>query len=729
MAGTLAACLLLLAGGDTAGAQAPAPSPTVHWVGLAGGAASAGSGASCASPGYQSVGAAVAAAEDGERVRICAGTYRETIVVDRPLTLSAVGNVIIAPSSGVTAMDLRASDITLEGVRVDASRVSGQGIRVAGAAGVTLRDVTVTASGPAVAPEQLVGIVNASGVRLAGISLAGPATAPAEAREPFGIRAVNVDGLVIADATLTGIPHHNIEVLASTDVTIERSSITLHPYAEYEALGCETDCRYPQAMRFTGVDGVAVREATITGGLFGVHFSFADEPGLRAGVNGIVSDSEISDSLIGVLVGRAGAAELTGNRITGTRFAIAAGLETGAARSVVATDNEVTGNQAGVAVARTIDRFELHRNAISGNGRPLVAEVTEATVLDLRHNWWGSPAGLTRAALDLSGSIDVRLTPACREAGCIEFREYRLTLDTSGSGGGTLRADPARDAYQGGTSVTVVAQPGRGSVFAGWGEDCAGDGPEATVVMDRDRTCVAIFEPFDASALTVDLGSEVEVAASSGQRVEAAVGGEAARVRVTAPAGALSGASRLGAAIVTSIDALDQQVPLAGAQLGGAFLVRAFAPDGEVLTGGFALPVTIAFELSGSSFPGEPPVSELVTALWTGARWHELVSDVERRENGRLHVTVQSEYIGLIGIFRQERRGLITPAPAERGTSLGTWGGGPVDLLPPAQSYWFYEGAARIPYQPGAPAFVNARFVERYPGGVVPAGTIVAVLR
>lgn len=729
VAGVLAACLLLVAGSGTAQADAPAGIPTVHWVGTVTGASASSPGSSCTAPGYRSLAAAIATARDGDEVRICAGTYRETVIVERPLSLTAVGQVTIAPVAGATGLDLRATGITLEGVRVDASRVTGQGIRIAGASGVTVRDVTVTASGATTVPEQLVGIVNASGVHLEGVGIDGPAMAPAEAQAPYGIRAVDVDGLVIADSTLTGIPHHNIEVLASADVTVERTSISLPTYAEYQAIECPTDCRYPQAVRFTGVDGATVGESTITGGLFGVHFSFVDQPSLRAGVRGTVADNEITESMVGILIGRAGVAEVTGNRITGTRFAIAAGLETGAARSVVVTDNELMGNQAAVAVARSLDRFELHRNVISGNSRPLIAEVTEPTLLDLRHNWWGSSAGIPRAALDLTGSVDVRLTPACRDRECLEFREYRLRLETSGSGSGTATAEPDRDAYAGGSAVTVVALPARGSVFAGWGGDCVGDALEAIVVMNSDRTCVATFEPFDASNLTVDLGGEVEVPVVPGHPVEAAVGGADGRVRVAAPAAALGDAVRLSAAIVTSVEELDRQVPLAGARLGGAFLVRAYDDGGAVRTDGFASPLTIALELPGATFPGSPPAGELVTALWTGSRWHELPAAVERGEGGRLHVTLQSQYVGLIGVFHQERRGLITPAPAERGVSLGAWGGGAVSLLPAAQSYWFMDGDDPVSYLPGASAFINARFVERYPGGVVPAGTIVVVLR
>src|SRR5690606_34559980 len=125
VAGVLAACLLLVAGSGTAQADAPAGIPTVHWVGTVTGASASSPGSSCTAPGYRSLAAAIATARDGDEVRICAGTYRETVIVERPLSLTAVGQVTIAPVAGATGLDLRATGITLEGVRVDASRVTG----------------------------------------------------------------------------------------------------------------------------------------------------------------------------------------------------------------------------------------------------------------------------------------------------------------------------------------------------------------------------------------------------------------------------------------------------------------------------------------------------------------------------------------------------------------------------------------------------------------------------
>ncbi len=72
--------------------------------------------------------------------------------------------------------------------------------------------------------------------------------------------------------------------------------------------------------------------------------------------------------------------------------------------------------------------------------------------------------------------------------------------------------------------------------------------------------------------------------------------------------------------------------------------------------------------------------------------------------------------------------GVLTPEPAASGVSLATWSGGPVEALPAAKSYWVTVNGSYRSYTPGAPDFVNARFLALYPDGL-PAGTILLVVR
>ena len=58
-----------------------------HWVSDA----EVGDNASCESPGFNAVGSALAAAEPGDTIHVCAGTYTETITIDKDITLQGAG--------------------------------------------------------------------------------------------------------------------------------------------------------------------------------------------------------------------------------------------------------------------------------------------------------------------------------------------------------------------------------------------------------------------------------------------------------------------------------------------------------------------------------------------------------------------------------------------------------------------------------------------------------------
>ncbi len=73
--------------------------------------------------------------------------------------------------------------------------------------------------------------------------------------------------------------------------------------------------------------------------------------------------------------------------------------------------------------------------------------------------------------------------------------------------------------------------------------------------------------------------------------------------------------------------------------------------------------------------------------------------------------------------------GTLTPEPADSGLSLATWGGGGVDQLPEAVSYWAASEGEWIGYLPDAPTFVNEAFLALFPDGSIPAGTTLLVVR
>jgi parallel beta-helix repeat protein len=89
----------------------------------------------CPTAAYTSIQAAVNAAKSGDLIRVCAGTYREQVVIDKSLSLEADNGVIVipsdvvanatGPSSGDTIAAIivveNAENVELEGLIVDGS--------------------------------------------------------------------------------------------------------------------------------------------------------------------------------------------------------------------------------------------------------------------------------------------------------------------------------------------------------------------------------------------------------------------------------------------------------------------------------------------------------------------------------------------------------------------------------------------------------------------------------
>jgi Ca2+-binding RTX toxin-like protein len=84
--------------------------------------------------GYASIGAALAAASDGDTIVIAAGTYAESIVIDKAITLVGKGGVTIA-ATGTSAVSfapgLEGADVTIDGISLAGNGVAQRGIDIA----------------------------------------------------------------------------------------------------------------------------------------------------------------------------------------------------------------------------------------------------------------------------------------------------------------------------------------------------------------------------------------------------------------------------------------------------------------------------------------------------------------------------------------------------------------------------------------------------------------------
>lgn len=126
----------------------------------------------------------------------------------------------------------------------------------------------------------------------------------------------------------------------------------------------------------------------------------------------------------------------------------------------------------------------------------------------------------------------------------------------------------------------------------------------------------------------------------------------------------------------------------------------------------------------------ETAARELVLAYWGEERgWVEVETEVTLNEDGSADLQAVVDRQGVYTVLHQPGRGRLSQEPAPDGVTLVTWGGGPISLLPEADSYWLLADGRMFGYVTGAPVYVNAAFLGRFPEGRIPPGQPLLVTR
>ncbi|NMO53379.1 PQQ-binding-like beta-propeller repeat protein [Actinoplanes sp. TBRC 11911] len=100
------------------------------------GATGSAAGTSCATATVKTINAAISKVASGGRVVACAGTYKENVVVTKPLSLEVSGNVVIDASGLINGIEVAAPNVTVSGFTVQ--NAIGEGILVKGVNNATL---------------------------------------------------------------------------------------------------------------------------------------------------------------------------------------------------------------------------------------------------------------------------------------------------------------------------------------------------------------------------------------------------------------------------------------------------------------------------------------------------------------------------------------------------------------------------------------------------------------
>ncbi|MCX7905600.1 MAG: hypothetical protein N2446_02740, partial [Elusimicrobiales bacterium] len=81
---------------------------------------------------------------------------------------------------------------------------------------------------------------------------------------------------------------------------------------------------------------------------------------------------------------------------------------------------------------------------------------------------------------------------------------YSLTVSVSPSGEGSVSKNPNKTTYTAGEVVQLTAQAASGYVFSGWGGDLSGTANPTTIVMNSNKSVVAVFSRVDGGGVEGD---------------------------------------------------------------------------------------------------------------------------------------------------------------------------------------------------------------------------------
>lgn len=269
--------------------------------------------------GYPTIGAAVTAAAPGDEVVVRAGTYREHVLIDRPLVLRGEPGAVVDGGGEGTVVHVVAGPTTVAGLAIRGTgtglRTEDAGIRVEGAPGSTVRDNQLD--------DVLFGIlvVSSPRARVAGNHITGKDL-------PIPRRG---DGIRLFDSGDSAVDGNVVE--RGRDFSIWHS------------------------------DGVASTRNTVRTGRYGLHYMYCDDNSFE--------DNVFEDNQVGGAIMYSRRLTLRRNRFAGSRGPSAHGLLIKVGDDVVVEDNWFVDNTRGMFIEDSPSSrsaaLEVRRNVIAGN--------------------------------------------------------------------------------------------------------------------------------------------------------------------------------------------------------------------------------------------------------------------------------------------------------------------------------------------------------------------------
>lgn len=323
---------------------------------------------------YASIGAAVAAASAGDTIAVNGGTYTESVVVDKQLTISATRGttVIPGPSYDNAGFKLAAEDVTISGFTIgNRSAMSGTvAIDVSSSTGATIDDVIL--------------VNNQRGISLSGahdVTITDSRLTDNNGSGPDNNAALwgdAVDGLTVTGSTFTGHTNTAINLAGSQDITIRGNQFVDN--ANLAVIWGDTDVTIADNL------GTLMRSS-------GVYLNHSTNVSVTG--NDLTARGGISAVSVNNVDGANTAVTVSGNQLHGFERGVGIGANALAADGdLVATGNDFDATLFGV------------RNA---SDKQVVAQ----------GNWWGDASGPAEAGgTGVSAFGPVDYSSWCSNATC-----------------------------------------------------------------------------------------------------------------------------------------------------------------------------------------------------------------------------------------------------------------------------------------------------------------------
>lgn len=356
---------------------------------------------------------------------------------------------------------------------------------------------------------------------------------------------------------------------------------------------------------------------------------------------------------------------------------------------------EVTATGGGAVADQTVgSAFQIEVAALDGSGDPFTGLTDSAFSVDISVVGDDTGAsGLGTVSLDFSG------TPGTAT--------HTVTLTAEQTAEAITVASTADPTITGTSNAfNVVAAPED--------EDDDEDVDEPEVIIEAGEVPVEVVNRRSVR-LDPDAATTAETTAPNG-----------ATMRVEIPAAAVdedTGSLRLEVAAVRDQAALNEDAPpLMDGAIVTSFTVRLLDEDGNAVDATFTEPVTLTFEIPADQVPEDTEGGDLLLAYWNGSEWVLVEATATVHDDGSVTIVTEVDHFTLFQVTTTpENWGHFVPVTRPGGVTFTVWYGSGYEALDAelgGGTAWILEPSGWIAYTPGAPAFVNAAFVEAYPAGI-----------